>query len=317
VRSLAPKLIGGAVAATLLWAPASALAVGDCDRQPAQRVLVSGLGTLESVIADDRGHLFFTDADAGRLLRMNRRHDEPRILVDGIRAPGGLAFLPDGSLLVGFGDAIATAVNGEQDPQAGLIRVDPRTGENHVYAEELAMANGVTPGPDGAIYTSADVGTAGIDRVLDGEVTRSWARIESPNGLVVDTRGEWLYAAQTFVPAAISRIELADPTHVEAWFRAPPADFAAGLDGMVRDDHDRLYVAANGGGAIWRVDADGAGACALARMPPLGPSAVAFGTATQGHNGRPIGFGRRNLYVTTFQGELIQLKDVRGRRGRP
>ncbi len=313
MRGLAPKLVAGAVAAALLGAPAGALAVPDCERQPAQRVLLSGLGTLESVIADDRGHLFFTDADAGQLLRMGRRHAEPRVLVDGIRAPGGLTFLPDGSLLVGYGDAIATAANGEQDPQAGLIHVDPRTGQNRPYAEGLAMANGVVLAPDGAIYASADVGTAGIDRVLGGDVTVGWAKLESPNGLVVDTSGKWLYAAQTFVPAAISRIELADPTHVEAWFRAPPADFAAGLDGLTRDDHDRLYVAANGGGAIWRVDPAGA-ACALAHLPPLGPSAVAFGSATQGRNGAPIGFGRRNLYVTTFQGELIQLKNVRGRR---
>ena len=70
---------------------------------------------------------------------------------------------------------------------------------------------------------------------------------------MVDTTGTWLYVAQTFVPAAISRVELADPAQVEAWFTAPAADFAAGLDGLTRDAHDRLYVAANGGGEVWRV----------------------------------------------------------------
>jgi sugar lactone lactonase YvrE len=296
----------------LLAAPASALAVPDCDPQPAARVLVSGRGMLESVIADDRGHLFFTDSDAGELLRMDRRHSVPRVLVDGIRGPGGLAWLPDGTLLVGYGVSIQTAANGEQDPQAGLIRVDPRTGANSVYAEGMAMSNGVVRAPDDAIYASADVGTAGIDRVLDGEVTVGWAEIESPNGLVVDTSERWLYAAQTFVPAAISRIEIANPAHVETWFRPPADDVAAGLDGMTRDGDDNLYVAANGGGAVWRVDAD-ARACALAHMAPLGPSAVAFGTARSTRGGRPLGFGPRNLYVTTFQGELIQLKNVLGR----
>jgi sugar lactone lactonase YvrE len=308
----AGALVAAATAAVLLGAPATALAVPDCDRQPTQRVLASGFGTLESVIADDHGHLFFTDADAGQLLRMDRRHSEPRVLVDGIRAPGGLSFLPDGSLLVGFGDAIQTAITGEADPQAGLIRVDPKTGENSVYAEGMAMANGVTRAPDGAIYGSADVGTAGIDRVLSGDVTVGWAKVESPNGLVVDTSERWLYAAQTFVPAAISRIEIANPANVEQWFKAPANDITAGLDGMTRDARDNLYVAANGGGAVWRVDAQ-AQACALAQMPPLGPSAVAFGSAGRDNRGRPRGFGRRNLYVTTFQGELIQLKNVRGR----
>jgi sugar lactone lactonase YvrE len=300
-------------AAALLAAPASAAAVADCDRQPAARVLVSGLGTLESVIADDRGRLFFTDADAGHLLVMDRRRSEPRVLVQGIRAPGGLAWLPDGSLLVGYGDAIQTALTGEQDPQAGLILVDPRTGEHSVYAGGLAMANGVVRASGGAIYASADVGTAGIDRIAGGEVTVGWASVDSPNGLVIDSSGRWLYAAQTFVPAAIARIEIANPANVETFYRAPAADIAAGLDGMIRDGRDRLYVAANGGGAVWRVEANGAQACALARMPPLGPSAVAFGSAPDGRSGRPLGFGRRNLYVTTFQGDLIQLKDVRGR----
>jgi sugar lactone lactonase YvrE len=308
------RALVAAVAALLLGAPASAIALPDCDRQPAQRVLVSGRGTLESVIADDRGHLFFTDADAGQLLRMDRRHSDPRVLVEGIRAPGGLAFLSDGSLLVGYGDAIQTAITGEEDPQAGLIQVDPRSGDHRVYAEGMAMANGVVRAPDGAIYASADVGTAGIDRVLGGDVTVGWAEVESPNGLVVDTSERWLYASQTFVPAAIARVEIANPAHVETFFQAPQADVAAGLDGMTRDAHDRLYVAANGGGAIWRVEADGSQACALAHMPSLGPSAVAFGSAGRDKRGRPRGFGRRNLYVTTFQGELIQLKNVRGRR---
>jgi sugar lactone lactonase YvrE len=305
-------LAAGAAAAALLAVPASALAVPDCDDPPAQRVLVSGRGTLESVIADQRGHLFFTDADAGQLLRMDRRHSEPRVLVDGISGPGGLAWLPDGTLLVGYGDSIQTAVNGEQDPLAGLLRVDPRSGETSVYAQGLAMANGVVRGADGAIYASADVGTAGIDRVLSGDVMVGWAKIESPNGLVIDTSGRWLYAAQTFVPAAISRIEIANPANVETWFRPPADDVAAGLDGMTRDSEDNLYVAANGGGAVWRVGTD-AQACALAHMPPLGPSAGAFGSARSTRGGRPLGFGPRNLYVTTFQGELIQLKNVLGR----
>ncbi|MDX6582160.1 MAG: hypothetical protein QOI10_1344 [Solirubrobacterales bacterium] len=300
-----------AATAALLGAAPPALAVPDCATQPGQRVLVSGRGKLESVIADDRGHLFFTDSDAGQLLRMDRRHADPRVLVDGIRAPGGLTFLPDGSLLVGYGDAIATAVTGLENPQAGLIEVDPRTGANHVYAEGLTMANGVTRAPNGAIYASNDVGT-GIDRVLGSDVTRGWATVQSSNGLVVESSGRYLYAAQTFVPAAISRVEIADPANVETWFAAPSADSAAGLDGLTRDAHDRIYAAANGGGAIWRVDADGAGACALAHLPPLGPSAVAFGSAGRDNRGRPRGFGRRNLYVTTFQGELIQLKNVRG-----
>ena len=161
--------------------------------------------------------------------------------------------------------------------------------------------------PDGAVYASNDLGP-GVDRVLDGAVTLTWASVPSSNGLVVDTSGEWLYVAQTFVPAAISRVEIADPSHVETWYSAPEADSSVALDGLTRDAHDRLYAAANLGGQVWRVQEGGPG-CVLTHLPPLGPSAVAFGSA---EGKRPSRFGRRNLYVVTFQGDLIQLKNVRG-----
>ncbi len=299
-----------AIAAALSVAPPAALAISDCPVMPQQRELVEGRGTLESVISDDRGRLYFTDADAGELLRMDRRHSEPEVVVDGIRAPGGLAFLEDGSLLVGYGDAIATAVTGLENPQAGLIRFDPRTGKSAPYTDGFTMANGVAVGPDGAVYGSNDVGV-GIDRFLDGTVTRAWAPIASSNGLVIALNPTYMYVAQTFVPAAIARVTLSDPPVVEPWFTAPEADSAAGLDGLTRDGRDRLYVAANGAGAIWRIGADRQ-ACALAHMPPLGPSAVTFGGAPDPRRGRkPQRFGRQHLYVTTFQGELIQLKNVR------
>ena len=307
----AGAVVAAALAVVAVSAP-TAFAVPDCPTVPAARVLVSGRGTLESVISDAKGRLYFTDADAGELLRMDRRHAEPEVVVDGIRAPGGLAFLADGSLLVGYGDAIATAPTGLSNPQAGLIRYDPETGMSAPYSDGFTMSNGVAIGPDGAVYGSNDVGT-GIDRYLDGTVTREWATIASSNGLVVDSTGRYMYVAQTFVPAAIARITLTDPPTVEPWFAAAQGDAAAGLDGLTRDAHDRLFVAANGGGAVWRIGND-LEACALARLPPLGPSAVAFGGAGRPAPGKPARFSRHNLYVTTFQGDLIQLKSVRGRR---
>ena len=118
------------------------------------------------------------------------------------------------------------------------------------------MSNGVARGPDGAVYASNDFGP-GVDRVLDGQVTLNWAAVASSNGLVVDTTGTWLYVAQTFVPSAISRVEIADPAHVETWYTAPAADSSAILDGLTRDAHDRLYAAANLAGEVWRVKEGG------------------------------------------------------------
>ena len=295
-----------ALVAVAVWLAALSTpsrAATPCQPQPQARVLLSGLDTLESVIVDRKGRLYFTNAGAGQLLMMKSRRAEPRVVVEGIEAPGGLAFLPDGSLLVGFGDAIATGATGALVPQAGLIRYQPKTGTDEIYAEGLTMANGVTRGPNGAIYASNDVGL-GVDRVFEGSVERGWASIVSSNGLVVDSTGSFLYAAQTFQPAAIARIEIANPANVTTFFAAPLADVAAGPDGLTRDENDNLYVAANSGGEVWRVSADGSQYCSLADLAPLGPSAVAFGRGKRG-------FPRQHLYVVSFQGELIQLKGVR------
>jgi sugar lactone lactonase YvrE len=164
------------------------------------------------------------------------------------------------------------------------------------------MANGVARGPDGTFYASADVGI-GIDRVIGANVQRNWARIISSNGIVVDTTGRYLFAAQTFVPAAIQRIDLRDPTNKVTWFHAKPLDWSAGFDGMTRDARDRLFVAANGGQQVWRINRDRT-ACALTPklglFPARGPSAVAFGASTGP-------FPADSLYVVTFNGRILEI----------
>src|SRR5439155_7635896 len=127
---------------------------------------------------------------------------------------------------------------------------------------------------------------------------RHWVDVDAANGLAIDTQGRYLFAAQTFTPAKITRVELADPANATTYFSAPPEDTAAGLDGLTRDGADRLFAAANGGGEVWRVGTD-AKACALARGLSL-PSAAALGGGG--------GFDPRNLYVVTFSGRLIELR---------
>lgn len=303
-------LLIASVAASLALPAPAALAVPACPAQPQARTLVTGLGSMESVIAGPDERLYFTDSDAGRLLVLPRPGAEPRVLVDGVGEPGGLAFEPAGTLLFGHGTNISNGVVGNVAPQAGVLRVDVRTGEAEPYAEGTGQSNGLALGPDGALYASNDFGTAGIDRVVDGRVENGWARVSSANGMAVDSAGRYLYANQTFQPAAIARVEIANPSNVSTFLAATPADWYAGLDGMTRDSIDRLYVAANGGGAIWRVNRRGE-ACSLAAYPPFpdGPSAVAFGSS-----GRRGPFPRTSLYFVTFAGELVELRGVlRGR----
>lgn len=297
-------------AAIVLTAPASALAAADCKRQPDARVLVDGLDSLESTIVDREGRLFF--AGTGKLYRLDSPDAEPVVLAEGLDAPGGMAFDAEGFLILGYGDSIANGAQGDSSPNAGLLRVDPDSGEHAVFAEGLSMANGLVRGPGGEYYASNDI-VGGIDRISPdgGTVEHRWADVSSANGLVVDRAGETLYAAQTFQAASIARVPLDDPASAAPYYEAPSEDMAAGLDGMVRDRRDRLYVAANGAGEIWRVNRAPT-ACSLASMPafPDGPSALTFGRGRRG-------FDRSNLYVVSFAGEVTELAGVRGPRHRP
>lgn len=264
--------------------------------------LLENQGTLESVIADSDGRLFFTNESS--VLRLDQRGTAPQVLAQ-VTAPGGLAFDTDGFLIAGTGNTIANGTVGDLTGPSGLVRIDPDTGATTTYATGLSMGNGVARDPAGNFFASNDFGM-NIDRIRNGVTERGWARVDSGNGLVVDTSGSYLYAAQTFRPAAIQRVALADPANVTPYFVADPLDAAAGFDGMARDDADRIFVAANASGEIWRVSGTPATGCLLLDgLPgfPDGPSAVATGAGNRG-------FPATNLYAVTFDGKLIELAGV-------
>jgi sugar lactone lactonase YvrE len=279
--------------------PSSAAAAPDCPERSESRALVENAGTLESVIVDPRGPLYFTNERS--LLRLDRPGAEPQVVAE-IEEPGGLAFDTAGNVIVGFGNTLSNGAVGDATGPSGLMKVDPMTGQAEVYATGLSMANGLVRGPDGAFYASND-GGFNIDRVVDGETERGWARVQSGNGLAIDSGGRWLYVAQTFKPAAIQQVDLRDPSSVTPYVEAAAEDASAGLDGMDRDSADRLFVTANGAGEVWRVAGAPPEICVvLSGMPgfPDGPSAIAVGKA-----GTP--FAPANLYVVAFNGALTEI----------
>jgi sugar lactone lactonase YvrE len=295
VRKLVLTLTVALAAPALAAAPAAA--VPDCPDQPQVRTLLSGQGLLESVAADARGRLFVSDLQHNRILRLDRPGGPVRVLVDGIDAPGGLVMDGAGRLIAGFGDS--AAAGNADDGRAGLERIDPDTGERRLITRGLGMANGVARGPDGTLYATNDF-AGDVDRIRGGRVEPDWAKVESANGVAVDTANRFLYVVQTFRGTGVFRVDLQDPAQVTTYASPPAAEGNPLLDGMVRDGADRLYVAANGAGEVWRVDTDRA-ICALARGLS-GPSMVAFG------GGRDFPTG--NLYAVTFGGDVVELGDV-------
>ena len=206
VVRVAAATVAALVAALGFAANASALE--DCPVQAPSHVVDSSTGAFESVAFDSKGRLFYTRSGQGKLMMIARSGAEPKTILDGIDGPGGIIFRRNGNVLVGYGDTIAQASDGEADPQAGLIEVDPKTRKSHVFVHGLQMANGVTRGPGGQIFASTDFGT-GVDRILKGSVELGWAPLDSSNGMVVDSAKRNLFVNQTFTASpTIARIPL-------------------------------------------------------------------------------------------------------------
>jgi sugar lactone lactonase YvrE len=292
-------MLAAALAVAIPAAPAAAAT--DCTANlPAPRPVLGGQGTLESVIVAPDGRLYYTDGDAKAVMRLDAPGAKPVAVVTGIASPGGMAFDDDPRyLFVTEGDAIANGLLGNVAPMSKLWRVDLQTGARTLFASGLAMGNGLVRDRHGYLYASDDIGI-GIDRISpDGKVQNGWATVPSGNGLALDRSQEHLFANQTFLPAAIQRVTIASPGTVRTWARPAFADFAAGLDGLTSDRHDRLVAAVNLFGEVWRVNADRS-ICVLARGLP-NASAVAYGQGT----GTPFPAG--HLYAVSFGGTVAEI----------
>ena len=289
--------IAAAAIALVLLSASPAAAAPDCSPLPAQRTVFSNGDVLEFVYMDARGRVFYSDQSAAAVFRLDHLGAKPRELT-AVGGPGAILQLPDGDLLVGYGDGIENGTTGDMNPTSGLYRVNPNTGERRTYVMGLGMANGLARGPDGAIYATNDFGSD-IDRVKNGRVAHPWAKVFSTNGVVVSHDNHYVYVDQTFQPAAIQRITVAHPSEVTPYVIASSEDMAAGPDDMTQDEHGNLYLAANGAGEVWKIDTQRR-ICVLARGL-MNASAVSFGT----------GRYARNLYVSTFTGLIVELRNVR------
>jgi sugar lactone lactonase YvrE len=290
--SIVQALVGGVLAA------APAFAAPDCaGGRITPRTLVSTGDVLEYGIFDRQGRFFYSDQTSNMVMRIDHFGEAAKPLAP-ISAPGAIVLARGGSLIVGNGDSVQKGSNGDMSPMSSLTRVDPNTGATQMYATGLGMANGVAMDPGNTIYATNDLGFD-VDRVHRGKVQHGWASVYSTNGVVVSPDDRYLFVTQTFTPsAAIQRISIANPTQVTPYAVAGSEDASAGLDDMTIDRAGNLYVAANGGGQVWKVDTSGR-ICVLAGGL-LTPSAVNFG----------VGADSGNLYVVGFDGNISELPGV-------
>ena len=112
-------------------------------RHGAARTVLTGQGVLESVIADDRGGLLYTDNSKSALMRLDRPGGTPRQVAP-LPKPGGLLLEPGGTVIAGSGNGFQEGAIGNVSPMAKLLRIDPRTGPHH--HDRLGAADGQRPG---------------------------------------------------------------------------------------------------------------------------------------------------------------------------
>ena len=196
-------------ACALATGAAPALAAPDCPGGPVtSRTLLSGQGTLESVITDARGPSVLHErgqpppsrrawgqpVSSGRGGRAGgpgvrrRRQADRRLRQQRRQRLGWRRDRPSRS------PARRSRYRG-----AGGLRDRPVDGQRTGPRRPTAASTRATTSAPTSIASATARPSAG------------WATVESGNGLVVDSGGRYLYVAQTFRPAAIQRIDLQDP----------------------------------------------------------------------------------------------------------
>jgi sugar lactone lactonase YvrE len=291
-------LAAATVLAALIAAVPSADAADPACTPWQQKMLKSGLGSLENLEFDGEGGLLLSASGPQAIERLTPDGTVSTLVPD-VNAPGGQR-LVGRTLYFNTGDAAQSGLAGT--PDGTIDRFDLDTGVRSTFASGLTMPNGLAILPNGDFVTSRDIGSGtGITRVPandPGHPQTGWAQIDDQNGMAVDPTGTWLYADQTFTAdSAVYKIRISDPTDksIVASLAGPTPK---GLDDLTIDGDGVLYLAANGTGEVIRLDPDTGAHCTIA-TGLQNPSSLKFG--------RGPGWTAERLYVTSFDGTVRQL----------
>ena len=292
------------LASAVLAAPAARASAPDPCAPWTVRVLASGLGSLENIEPDGRDGLYVSASTQGAVLRLTRT-GAPQVAVADVTSPGGLR-VRSGALWFTTGDAAQAGALGT--PSGTRERLDLRTHRRTTWASGLTMPNGLVFLPDGSALTSRDVSAlspTGITRVTPGRrVQPLWSDQPDSNGMAVDPTGRWLYTDETFTLASnVYRTEIAHPAHREVVASLFELGAPKGLDDLTIASSGALYLAANGAGQVIRLDPRTRHACVVA-SGLMNTSAV--------KQGRGRAFPASRLYVTGFDGRVLELVPPRG-----
>lgn len=254
---------------------------------------------LEGPCFDAQGGLFVTDIPNGRIFRIAPTGGEDWATVaeyDGW--PNGLKQRADGSLLVA-------------DYRRGLVAIEPAGGAVSevlatVRSEGFKGLNDLCLAGDGTVFFT-DQGQTGLQDP-SGRVYRLTPAgslhclidtCPSPNGLVLDRSGRFLYVALTRA-CQVWRLPLtADAGVSKAQLFCQLPGGVSGPDGLALDADDGVLVANPGHGCVWRLDRHG--------IPTHRIVSCAGRTLTNLCFGGP---GRAQVFVTDSQTGQVLVADA-------
>ena len=294
----------GSAAATLVLALALALGVAtdaagqdpahgsEPDFPVAARVLVDGVfQRCEGIAFSGEGDLYV--AGNAALWRVGTDGEVTKIA----KMYSNLGLAPIGErdiLMADFGPTNRFNLGPNAD---GIVwRVTPEGDTTRVVDGGIGDPNFVMVLADGSFLVTDDA----TDEILwvgeDGQPRLLTDAVPHPNGIALSLDGNTLYVAQIFeslrpmVPSGkLWAVPLEDGDVAGLPELVTDLGDQAANDGIALDEHGRIYVAANGFGQIWRVDASTGGAVLIAEGMP-GAASIAFG---QGE------FDPEAIYVTS------------------
>ncbi|WP_405485939.1 SMP-30/gluconolactonase/LRE family protein [Nocardia sp. NBC_00511] len=295
--AIAFAALTAAALSTVAAAPAQAAPVCGGAGQPTAVVASVPGAALEGLTMDAAGRAFVTDLVSGQVFRIDAP-GAPAVPI--ARVPsggaGGLAWLPDGRLLVGYGAGLQV-LGGDSNRQAGIVTVDPDTGAMAPFASGLSAADGLAVAHDGTVYATNDFANL-IGRVYpNGVVQADWASFPSANGAVLSQDDAYLYVSRTFVNPGVSRIPTNAPWAPQSLLDLG-GDITAAPDGLTLDSLQRPVLPFNPSGQVVRIDAPGQ-SCVLGFGPQL-TSEVQYGRGAQG-------FSAGRLFAITFTGLVYEV----------
>jgi len=199
----------------------------------------------EGIALDADGNLFLGSIRKGRIVQLG---PDSKIVTDRQQhwSVFGMRFHPDGSLWFASAAVPQLADVGADQGKSGLFRLDVSTGEISKAAvlpqEDAAQVLGdLIIADDNTIYATDSLTGAIYRYYIDSnefETLLEAGKLGSPQGLVLDRTGAFLYVADYI--GGLYRVAIQDGSYIKMTVAESITDY--GIDGLYRHDNELIVI---------------------------------------------------------------------------